>query len=64
MLQFKNPAGDVYQLEVRNANGQLLYAQSIAGNSVELPTAQWPAGLYFYRLSSHQRQGSGRFSIQ
>ncbi len=64
MLQFKNPAGDVYQLEVRNANGQLLYAQSIAGNSVELPTAQWPAGLYFYRLSSHQRQGSGRFCIQ
>ncbi|MEQ8704004.1 MAG: lysyl oxidase family protein [Phaeodactylibacter sp.] len=63
-LQFKNPAQHIYQLEVRNANGQLLLSRAVTGSDVELPCEQWPAGLYFYRLSSHQRQASGRFSVQ
>lgn len=63
-LQFANPNLDVYHLEVYNANGQLMLAMAVTGPNVELPGAQWPAGLYSYRLSSAKRQASGRFSIQ
>lgn len=63
-LQFNNSARRPYQLEIRHANGQLIFAQSTTGTSVQLPCGQWPAGLYAYRLSSGQQQATGRFSVQ
>jgi hypothetical protein len=63
-LVFSNPEGKAFQLEVLSADGQLVYAQqNIRTGEVDINAEQWPAGLYWYRLTSEQGTASGKMTV-
>jgi len=65
MLEFPNPKGEVYQLDLLDASGRLLRRyEGLTGESVRIERGALPAGLYWYRLSGPASQAAGRLMAQ
>jgi uncharacterized repeat protein (TIGR01451 family) len=50
-VHFNLPRRGQGQLQVFNANGQLVHHQHFDGSSAEVHVSKWPVGMYWYRIS-------------
>ena len=63
-LLFPNPNRETFRLEVFDTKGQKVYvADHIKAEQFTLPVEDLPTGHYYFRLTSPERQGSGKLMV-
>ncbi len=64
-LQFDNPEGKVFRLEVATVNGQRVRTyENIRGTEVSIDAAGLPEGIYWYKLVGDEGFVAGKMSVQ
>ncbi|MEY5044449.1 MAG: Secretion system C-terminal sorting domain, partial [Bacteroidota bacterium] len=64
LLRFSNPAGDVFELELVDAQGRVVQEQSGAVSQFEITREGLAPGTYLYRLMGGNGWATGRLSVQ
>lgn len=64
-LTFDNPARRAYEVEVLNAQGQVVWQRSdFRDHQVTFQVRDYPAGIYFYRIVGGGKMGLGKFVVE
>lgn len=64
LLRFSNPAGDVFELELVDAQGRVVQEQSGPVSQFEITREGLAPGTYLYRLMGGNGWATGRLSVQ